>query len=72
MDGNVILTEQEELIELLKRNISRNKNNIKNGSIVIDELNWNKENALKFQKKYGNFEYIIACDVIYEPLYGEV
>ena len=66
---SVLLTEQEHLLPLLKKNIAHNFAN--DDGITACTLNWKEEDIQAWKKEHGTFDIILCCDCIYEPLYGE-
>jgi len=78
----VVLTDQGLLLNQLQNNINanfdcKNNNNNKdfNTTIQAKALSWSREGIKSLLQEdvllQRGFDYVIACDCIYEPLYGE-
>ena len=66
----VVLSEQDELLPLLRKNIR--KNFVASESICATSLSWGLEATKELQAIYPKgFNLILSCDCIYEPLYGK-
>lgn len=66
--NQVVVTEQSSLLGLLSRNIASNE--LKN--IQAQRLSWSRKDAMEFMEMFpSRFDYVLSCDCIYEPLYGE-
>ncbi|RHY27639.1 hypothetical protein DYB32_006650 [Aphanomyces invadans] len=65
---HVVLTEQPELVPLLRTNIRRN---FPNGGVTAFALSWGVDAANAFCDEHGAFDIVLSCDCIYQPLYGE-
>lgn len=66
LGAEVIMTDQKEMLELMKFNTEsclspENRKNIK-----IAELNWLSDHA-EFVKEHGPFDFIVGSDLVYEP-----
>jgi hypothetical protein len=78
---HVVITEQDDLLELMHRNISNNIAPLKMQNTSSDafdgifarELSWGVNQSYEYFKKYPSekFDLVLSCDCIYEPLYGE-
>ncbi|KAL0587522.1 hypothetical protein ABG067_002818 [Albugo candida] len=78
---SVILTEQEDLVDLIHRNIKSNANALgvhpandkKEQAIVGRVLSWGKESINTYLKTYHDeqIDFVLSCDCIFEPLYGD-
>ncbi|CAK5211097.1 unnamed protein product [Aphanomyces euteiches] len=68
--ANVMITEQPELVPLLRTNLRRNASNF-SSSVSAAELSWGRDATTKFCEKSGDFDVVLSCDCIYEPLYGK-
>jgi len=67
---NVVATEQPELIPLLRTNIRRNFQ--EPYPIQARELSWGKAETKQFCNALTEqFDLILSCDCIYQPLYGD-
>ncbi|OQR85008.1 hypothetical protein ACHHYP_12443 [Achlya hypogyna] len=66
---HVVLTEQPELVPLLRTNIRRNFAGA--NSVAAAELSWGREATRAFVATHGTFDVLLSCDCVYEPLYGE-
>ncbi|KDO28338.1 hypothetical protein SPRG_06577 [Saprolegnia parasitica CBS 223.65] len=65
---HVVLTEQPELVPLLRTNIRRN---FSASNVEAAVLSWGTEATTAFCARYGAFDLVLCCDCIYEPLYGQ-
>ncbi|KAF0688495.1 Aste57867_19896 [Aphanomyces stellatus] len=69
---DVVITEQPELVPLLRTNIRRNFQTIDAGrSVAAAALSWDRAAATAFCDTFGTFDIVLSCDCIYQPLYGE-
>ncbi|KAF7726956.1 hypothetical protein EC973_008151 [Apophysomyces ossiformis] len=74
---DVVMTDIEELIPVMEKNVEANgigvksisgrrKNPVDDSNIIIVEpLLWNDDNAIDHIKAAGEIDYILACDCIY-------
>jgi predicted nicotinamide N-methyase len=73
---DVVITDIEELVPTMERNVEANHINIRsiNGRrknekddnfIVVDPLFWNNQEEMSSIKAGGDIDYIVACDCIY-------
>lgn len=60
--GTVVLTEQQNLVDLLKRNVKAN-----NLEIECRELDWENRQGQTAQR----YDVVLCCDCVYQPLYGD-
>jgi hypothetical protein len=69
----VVITEQMELVPLLRTNLRRNQHHFKTTkeSIEATALHWDQAETEAFCDTYGDFDIVLSCDCIYEPLYGQ-
>ncbi|EQC26402.1 hypothetical protein SDRG_15747 [Saprolegnia diclina VS20] len=67
---HVVLTEQPELVPLLRTNIRRNFA-ASSSNVEAAVLSWGTAATTAFCAKYGAFDVVLCCDCIYEPLYGQ-
>nr|P0CV14.1 RecName: Full=Secreted RxLR effector protein 48; Flags: Precursor [Plasmopara viticola] len=75
---HVVLTEQDELLRLLRVNLAANAEVLtheieeEKGGIVARPLSWGIEHTKEYLARYGDekIDVILSCDCIYEPLYG--
>ncbi|KAJ8598080.1 hypothetical protein CTAYLR_005583 [Chrysophaeum taylorii] len=68
--ASVVVTEQATLVDLLERNVRANFD----GRIVCRELDWSRENANALCADLNAtkpFDFILCCDCVYLPLYGD-
>ncbi|ETV75717.1 hypothetical protein H257_10098 [Aphanomyces astaci] len=65
---HVVITEQPELVPLLRTNIRRN---FPNGGVTATALSWGVAATNAFCDSFGAFDVVLSCDCIYQPLYGE-
>jgi len=68
MEGNVLLTEQAPVLEILQKNV--NNGHKFSGNVSVQELNWGDMETMQKVKKIGPFDFIIGSDVVY--LWAEV
>lgn len=76
-----VLSEQEQLIPLLQRNVAANfAERPGAGRVLVEELSWGTQEALDFQatragagegEGASQFGMILCCDCVFEPLYGD-
>jgi hypothetical protein len=66
LGADVLLTEHEDLVQLLRRNLSDNFTDF--DSIRAATLDWEEERDLE---NVGQQDVILCCDCVYEPLYGQ-
>eukprot|EP00960_Hanusia_phi_P064712 765881-Hanusia_phi.AAC.2 len=69
LGGDVTLTEQPQLVPLLEENILTNFPD--DVHIRAESFSWGKECAQRMRVHHGSFRFILACDCIFAPLYGE-
>jgi predicted nicotinamide N-methyase len=72
--GSVVLTEQAELVRLLRQNLASNAAALDlgdGGAIVAEELFWGEAAAAECGTTHGPFDFVVCCDCVYEPLYGQ-
>lgn len=73
---DVVITDIEELVETMEKNVEANqlhvksisgrmKNDYDNDIIVVDPLLWNNVEEMDSIKAGGDIDYIVACDCIY-------
>uniref|UniRef100_K3WC98 Uncharacterized protein n=1 Tax=Globisporangium ultimum (strain ATCC 200006 / CBS 805.95 / DAOM BR144) TaxID=431595 RepID=K3WC98_GLOUD len=78
---DVIITEQDELLELMHRNLADNAdvlrisseyNVVEHGAIVARPLSWGIDETRAYFAENSNepIDIVLSCDCIYEPLYG--
>jgi len=68
----VVLTEQENLVDLANRNVDNNFQD--RSKIICRELDWSAERATDLRDDLLDgkpFDLIICCDCVYIPLYGD-
>ncbi|OQS07676.1 hypothetical protein THRCLA_00335 [Thraustotheca clavata] len=65
----VVITEQPELVPLIRTNIRRNIASL--SSVEAKILSWGREATTSFCDEMGLFDLVLSCDCVYEPLYGE-
>jgi len=63
LGAKVLLTEQAHVIDLIQWNT---KTHFAGEGLEASELDWYEADG-----DIGTFDFILACDCIYEPLYGE-
>jgi predicted nicotinamide N-methyase len=79
---HVVITEQDELLELMHRNLKDNASALRLGdSVALDDggaiyarpLSWGVDETTAYLQQHGGetYDVILSCDCIYEPLYGE-
>lgn len=79
---DVVITEQDELLELMHRNLTDNDkvlrissefDRVEHGAIVARPLSWGvKETRAYFAENPNEpVDIVLSCDCIYEPLYGK-
>lgn len=79
---DVIITEQDELLELMHRNLEDNAkvlripsdyNRADHGTIVARPLSWGVAETRAYFAENPNepIDIVLSCDCIYEPLYGK-
>nr|CCA27477.1 conserved hypothetical protein [Albugo laibachii Nc14] len=78
---SVILTEQEDLVDLMHRNLKGNANALgldaandkKEQAIVGRVLSWGKESIHNYLMTYQDeqIDFVLSCDCIFVPLYGD-
>lgn len=66
--AQIVVTEQEELLPLLRQNIKQNFSSSE--PIQAQTLSWGTAEAQALDFPEG-FDLILSCDCIYEPLYGK-
>ncbi|DBA03010.1 TPA: hypothetical protein N0F65_003198 [Lagenidium giganteum] len=80
--NHVIITEQDDLLELMHRNLSSNMEvlrltevdeNASSDAIVARPLSWGVKETNEYLAAHPNepIDVILSCDCIYEPLYGQ-
>lgn len=73
---DVVITDIQELVETMERNVEANDINVRSISgrrknekddnfIVVDPLLWGNEEEMASIKAGGDIDYIVACDCIY-------
>jgi predicted nicotinamide N-methyase len=74
---NVVITDIEELVETMERNVEANdiavksisgrrNNQVNNNNVlVVEPLLWNNAADIDYVKSDGEIDYIVACDCIY-------
>lgn len=79
---NVVITEQDELLELMHRNLADNADVLRisssdsaaeHGAIVARPLSWGVDETRAYFAAHPNepIDVVLSCDCIYEPLYGK-
>lgn len=72
LGANVMLTEVEEVLELLERNVAANFGGDGPGSCKAAALRWEPIAAQALARDAGGaFDLVLCCDCVFEPLYGE-
>ena len=79
--SRVWLTEQPELIRIINVNIEANFGSSSSsssssslsglGGITTESLYWSRENAQRFRDVNGCPDFVVCCDCIYEPFWGD-
>ncbi|EKX44730.1 hypothetical protein GUITHDRAFT_109509 [Guillardia theta CCMP2712] len=69
LGGEVLLTEQPQLIPLLDENLQRNFSG--DAHIRAEPFSWGEECAKSIRAEHGSFRFVLACDCIFAPLYGD-
>lgn len=64
----VVLTEQENLVDLATRNLTSNFSD--DQKILARELDWTDQKQLTSISQF-TFDLILCCDCVYIPLYGD-
>ncbi|TYZ59303.1 hypothetical protein PybrP1_001182 [[Pythium] brassicae (nom. inval.)] len=78
---NVVITEQDELVELMQRNLAANAAALRissafaaatDGAIVARPLSWGADETRAYLAAHPHepVHLVLSCDCIYEPLYG--
>lgn len=73
--GEVILTEQAQLVPMLERNVASNE--FPQSPPTVAELSWGSDEAHAFLAARAaagvrnRLDWIVCCDCVFEPLYGE-
>ncbi|KAG0169384.1 hypothetical protein DFQ28_003696 [Apophysomyces sp. BC1034] len=74
---DVVVTDIEELIPVLEKNVEANGIGVKSisgrrknpaddsNAIIVEPLLWNDDDAIKHVKSAGEIDYVLACDCIY-------
>ncbi|TMW64548.1 hypothetical protein Poli38472_011428 [Pythium oligandrum] len=79
---HVVITEQDDLLELMHRNLADNASVLrigdvfpeaKHGAIHARPLSWGTKETTAYLDKHADepVDVILSCDCIYEPLYGK-
>ena len=72
---HVVLTDQEQILQQLKRNLELNFNAQKDGrKIEARTLAWSRNGVIRLTEDLNfsqGFDYVLNCDCVYEPLYGK-
>ncbi|CEG50389.1 Putative N2,N2-dimethylguanosine tRNA methyltransferase [Plasmopara halstedii] len=77
---HVVLTEQNELLRLMRVNLAANAavlnlshNHETKGGIVARPLSWGVSETKEYLTRYATekIDVVLSCDCIYEPLYGK-
>ncbi|GLE07866.1 hypothetical protein PINS_up018608 [Pythium insidiosum] len=75
---HVIITEQDDLLELMHRNLADNasvlrKTTARSAGIHARPLSWGVSETTKYLDEHADepIDVILSCDCIYEPLYGQ-
>lgn len=73
LGANVVLTEVEEVLEILERNVAANFGGARGpGSCKAAALRWEPVAAQALAEDAGGaFDLVLCCDCVFEPLYGE-
>lgn len=72
LGANVVLTEVEEVLEILERNVAANFGGDGPGSCKAAALRWEPVAAQVLAEDAGGaFDLVLCCDCVFEPLYGE-
>jgi len=70
-DCNVCLTDQESILSQLENNVENNFSDSQQ-KIVARPLSWSKESIQALLQQHAHdFDVVLNCDCVYEPLYGE-
>jgi len=64
----VVLTDQESLLSLTKKNVAVN---FPDGEVVARQLDWSREGIKEIIRGEGKFDLAVVTDCVYEPLYGK-
>lgn len=73
LGANAVLTDVEEVLEILTRNVASNfGGGAGTGSCKAAALRWEPEAARALADDAGGvFDLVLCCDCVFEPLYGE-
>eukprot|EP00571_Detonula_confervacea_P011882 CAMPEP_0172302460 /NCGR_PEP_ID=MMETSP1058-20130122/4158_1 /TAXON_ID=83371 /ORGANISM="Detonula confervacea, Strain CCMP 353" /LENGTH=273 /DNA_ID=CAMNT_0013012943 /DNA_START=54 /DNA_END=872 /DNA_ORIENTATION=+ len=75
--GNVVLTDQAEILSQLEKNVVDNfpSTDNKEHAIRAMPLSWSRSDVSGLLKQLGRssigFDVVLNCDCVYEPLYGD-
>jgi predicted nicotinamide N-methyase len=69
-DTKTYLTDQESILSQLKHNIQENFDPV-SSELYAKALDWSREAVQDLLQETGPFDFVINCDCVYEPLYGE-
>lgn len=73
---DVVITEQDDLLELMHRNLADNAAALRSsepGAIVARPLSWGVAETRAYMAAHPDerVDIVLSCDCIYEPLYGK-
>jgi Lysine methyltransferase len=71
--GDLIPTVQENVRQAFPNSIGDDHDGIRQGTITARELDWSVAGVHRLQHETGvsNFDVVLNCDCIFEPLYGD-